>query len=890
MADVEITLPTGEAATVPQGDLQQALAAGARVRDTSLDHAQGPAGTVAAFSTGLGDALSGGLYTRGIAAGAELLNGRDAGQEALGAVRDVQAANPYAKLGGEAAGLAVGMGAGLGEGASMAEAALASRLGGGLGARLASTAIRGAGENVFFSLERAAREEHLGDPRTNAEGVFHELPKDALIGALAGGALGLGSEGLGAARSLLARTRPTGLADDVAAGLKGMGSTVRKDAAEASNFIDEAGVRGLKSSQASDALRDIDQAANARAAAQTGRGASIVDDAAEQIIKARAQGNREVEDLLRAQYKQRAAHVAEGEAILDKSTRSVTRDLDEVLKHTEPQLFDASIVAKKSHMGGLVDGAKWREATDAALDVWQDTKKFVEFWEDTATKGGAGGALKKMRNLLDDFSGERGMGPAALAPDKAERAAALFNALDDLKRQTGNVVNRTGGAEAAFTSDIRNLYEKMRTTLENEGAWGTRAAGAQREVNAAIAGALGTRDRFADAFATTYGKVGWDRVNVADPGKVKGFLGAVGGAESDLKQQALRDYAAGMRTRMNAVEKHYALTPEQASSFAKGRAALDRLEGTLDGAVKDAAVVQKLKQMRADEGSGIGGTLGFFTDFASRPLTAMDRLAQLRRVAEKADTAIDEGIARFVRGNPTAEAALAKVPSRAALVEEIGRVKELAKNPMQLVQRVRDFVGDLGAYAPQHANALGEHTMRTLAYLASHAPEGRPTRTLAGPGERKYTDDELARYASVRQAALEGPKDVLASLSTGRLSRDKVEALKLTSPATYAKLQQRMFAYVQDRAADGTLEKIPYERRLQIASLFEFSTDDTTQPAFIATIQAIMHPPAAPGGASPSMLASAPAPAAMPAPHAARPMKLTMPSLESSRLQAGGTK
>lgn len=883
MAEVDITLPTGERATVPQADLQQALAAGARVRDASLDAAEGTAGTVAAFGTGLGDALSGGLYTRGLAAGAELLGGREAGQATLGAVREVQTANPYAKLGGEAAGLAVGMGAGLGEAAGMAEGALAARLGGGLGARLASKAVVGAGENALFSLERQAREEHLGDPHANAEKVFHELPKDALIGALAGGALGLGAEGLGAARSLLARTRPTGLADDMAAGLKGLGGAVRRDAEGATSFIDEAGVRGLKSSQASDALRDLDQVANARAGAATGRAASVVDDAAESIIVARAQGNREVEDLLRAQYKQRAARVAEAEGILDKSTRSVTKDLDEVLKHTEPQLFDASIVAKKSHMGNLVDGAKWREATDAALDVWNDTRKFVEFWEDTATKGGAGGALKKMRNVLDDFSGPRGMGPAAMAPDKAERAAALFNMLDDLKRQTGHVVTRTGGAEAQFTSDIRNLYEKMRTTLENDGAWGAKAAGAQREVNAAISGALGTREKFAGAFATDYGKVGWDKINVADPAKVKGFLGAVGGAESDLKQQALRDYAAGMRNRMSAVERHYELTPDQAASFVKGRAALDRLEGTLDGALKEASVVQKLKQMRADEGSGIGGTLGFFTDFATRPLTTMDRLAQIRRVAERADAALDDGIARFVKGKPVAEAALAKVPSRAELVEEIGRIKALAKNPGQLVTRVRDFVGDLGAAAPQHANALGEHTMRTVAYLASHAPEGRPTRTIAGPGETKYSDEELERYARVRQTALGGPRDVLASLSTGRLAREKIEALKLTSPATFATLQQRMYAHVQQLAVDGTLEKIPYERRLQIASLFEFSTDDTTQPSFVAAMQAIMQPaPSARGVLAPAVPAAAPL--------ARRPAKMSMPSLESARLQAGGNK
>lgn len=888
MGDVEITLPTGEAATVPQGDLQQALAAGARVRDTSLDEARGTAGTVASFGTGLGDALSGGLYTRGLAAGAELLGGREAGEQTIQAVREVQEANPYAKLGGEAAGIAVGMGAGLGEAGAALEGRLAVALEGSLGrvgARVAGYTVRGAAENTFLSLEKAVREEHLGDPRANAEKVFHELPKDALIGALAGGALGLGSEGLGAARSLLARTRPTGLADDVAAGLKGMGGAVRRDAHDATTFIDEAGVRGLKASQASDALRDLDAIANARATAQTGRGATFVDDAAEQIIKARAQGNREVEDLLRAQYKTRAAHVAEAEVILDKSTRSVTRDLDEVLKHTEPQLFDAAIVAKKSHMGKLVEPERWREATEAALDVWNDTKKFVEFYEGTATKGGAGGALKKMRNVLDDFSGPRGMGPAAMAPDKGERAAALFNMLDDLKRTTGNVVNRTGGAEASFTGDIRTLYEKMRTTLENDAAWGTKAAGAQREVNAAISGALGTRDKFADAFATTYGKVGWDKVNVADPGKVKGFLNAVGGAESDLKQQALRDYAAGMRNRMAAVERHYELSVEQATSFAKGRAALDRLEGTLDGALRDASVVQKLKQMRADEGSGIGGTLGFFTDFATRPLTTMDRLAQLRRVAEKADAAIDDGIARFVRGNKVTEAAVAKLPSRAELVEEIGRVRELARNPTQLVTRARDFVGDLSAYAPKHAAALGEQAMRTIAFLASHAPEGRTSHTIAGPGERKYTDDELDRYARVRQAAMVGPRDVLASLSSGRLARDKIEALKLTSPQQWASLQQRMFDHVQKLAADGTLEKIPYERRVQIAALFEFSTDDTTRPAFLDTIQTIMQPPPGPGGAPPPTGVGA-----VPASHAKRPMRLTMPSLESARLQAGGTK
>jgi len=116
MADVDIVLPDGGGATVPEGDLSRAIAAGAKVAQA------GPAvGSDEEFvNSGLGQGLtailaagrSASLGATDVLAtsGAGLLGGRGAEKAVAKAFSTAKEANPYADLAGETAGIFLGGG------------------------------------------------------------------------------------------------------------------------------------------------------------------------------------------------------------------------------------------------------------------------------------------------------------------------------------------------------------------------------------------------------------------------------------------------------------------------------------------------------------------------------------------------------------------------------------------------------------------------------------------------------------------------------------------------------------------------------------------------------------------------------------------------------------
>ena len=166
MSDVDIILPTGEAATVPQADLAQALAAGATEAPPPQQFG-GLLGQSAAAIFGAGRTATLGMSDALLVEGANILGGHEARAEMLHGLNVAEEENPYSSMGGEAAGLFVGGGGGVTQIGSAVEAGGARVLGKGLAGGIGSFALRGAAEGAILGTQHTITEATLGDVDLN---------------------------------------------------------------------------------------------------------------------------------------------------------------------------------------------------------------------------------------------------------------------------------------------------------------------------------------------------------------------------------------------------------------------------------------------------------------------------------------------------------------------------------------------------------------------------------------------------------------------------------------------------------------------------------------------------------------------------------------------------
>jgi len=888
MADgglVDITLPTGEAATVPQEDLAQAVAAGAVVSRAGPEGKYerefgGLLGMGASAVFGAGRVASGGLTDLALVEGADMLGGARARADMQHGLRVAKETNPYSTLGGEAAGLFIGAGEGITGAGAVVEEQVAARVGEGLLGSMASMGARGGVEGTLLGFGKAVSEDALGEPDPTGEKLFATAVKDGLLGAGVGAGIGAVAHGLGSLRHAVG-PRPSGLLDEVA-GTPGAGRVLREDLGATESIVTDLRKAGATSEQAAVMTDELQALAKETAAAlrKGGPASGVVDKAAAWYAANRAGGNAELEEVLRKAYADRVTRIVKQEEILDKNARILAERGSAVMRGEEV-LNRVNFTERPDQFAKLLDPTKLDVAADAAVKMTQRVDALVTELEQTAMKGGNEVGVRRLRKMLQDTYAKH----ASMVDGGGENALRdLYMSTYKLKQEVGKV---SGFGKAPYLrSEGENLfsqaYEELRVGLEDEAVWGA-AGAANREWNETFSAALARRQDFGGRFGVSIDQVSGVPKPEVDFDKARSILNDLRGTADDDIRQGVRSAEAfidGNRQRIAAIEKYADLGPAEVKQLAQMRSDLDAFESAFADARKEAGVVNRLRQQQLEEqGRSLGGVLGLATDIMTKPLTTMERLGAVKAATERFEKGIENGLNRLFdgKGKEILDRLSPSVKPRAreAVQKEIGEVRQLAANPELLQKRLGEFAGDLPRHAPNTSASVAAVATRALTFLAINAPQPVVQKDAFGRTRERYTDSQLADYERKRNAALH-PESIIREMKQGKLNREGIRTVKFVYPHLFVQMQDMARSEIAGLDREGKLDSMPRERKKAISILLETPADGTFEPDFIALMQGAKAP-------------SAPQAAPMgPAPVAKRPIKLDVGMFETEAQQIEG--
>ena len=185
------------------------------------------------------------------------------------------------------------------------------------------------------------------------------------------------------------------------------------------------------------------------------------------------------------------------------------------------------------------------------------------------------------------------------------------------------------------------------------------------------------------------------------------------------------------------------------------------------------------------------------------------------------------------------------------------RAEELARhvsNPSVTEQTIANNTAPIRAHNLQLGFAIEENLKKRLGYYHAMAPKAPVTasplvrsRWEPAPGETH----ELA----IRIRAGEDPLSILDDFAAGRLHPAAVETVETLWPALYGQMQVELAERITELRED-----LPYEKRLQLSTMFQVPVESTAEPEFIKTLQdqyaarneMEQQPPKSSGGAPPA--------------------------------------
>lgn len=280
-------------------------------------------------------------------------------------------------------------------------------------------------------------------------------------------------------------------------------------------------------------------------------------------------------------------------------------------------------------------------------------------------------------------------------------------------------------------------------------------------------------------------------------------------------------------------------------------------EGAAAGANLGVTLTQKLASSAGGiVGSVLGGPIGFAVGagvggagaklarehgefVASDVLNKLGTLAAAERISMHVDSKIAQGVQDFFHGARAESAKKAFTREDAkSLMRQAQDIQTVAQNPDALSARIERSIGNLGANAPNVTRALAMKAANDYAFLASKAPPvHRNVNSLTPQFERVRFSDNQARVFGKYLKGVEDPMSILSDMKRGTLSREKVEAVKITSPKLYDQVRTQVVEQCNELG-----DKIPYEKKLQLGILFQAPTDETLTPEFIQSMQATVAP------------------------------------------------
>jgi hypothetical protein len=722
-------------------------------------------------------------------------------------------------------------------------------LGDGALGRGASVLARGATEGAVFGGTSAVGESALHDTPLTGEALIGGVAHGAAGGMIAAGLLHGAGSALGAARGAF---RPG------AAAYEGL---AEREFGEAAPGIGDAlgGKAPTPSLESS-----LAEGGPFRTPGERSGGA--FDTAGDAYIRAR--GGAKSSELGEI-WKNREVTLNDAADRVENHTRDFSKAIteqQEASRVTDQATFGE---AKENHMAKLVSPSRFNEQA-SAVRTWMSEAQEAAATSSSDSLGGMGPTARKQ------FDEQMGRLTKALESGEGHE---LFTAADDAKRWFGKQAQFGRGPMglSEWAREADRLYQGrggLMGTLESD-VWG-KAGAAQKAVNAATSENIGFGSRFKGGFLAEHGSEAGRPINVADTAKVSGFLGRLTKAGNDLDAQGVKDFIRTRRAFLEATENSYDHGGGATKAIAKERASLDAMEKTFDKATKETALINQVKRMHGEEQANhIGGFLGLATDTLTKPVTTLQRLAQIESHTTQILEKIGAGGQKLAGGSGASSArAVGLAPpkgagkgffsllmERAPVAGEITAVAgansgqkafdkraralaALQSNPAALSARVGDALGPIADAAPKTTAAATATALAGLQFIASKMPPSYQDPYTIQPQFQptsRASATEIAVHTRYVEA-LDDPTIIMKRAQNGTLTAEHVEAVKAVYPQLYGQMRSAIMTSLIDSKS-----KVPYGRRIQLGTLLDLPTDASLAPDFVQALQATYatHPEAA---------------------------------------------
>ena len=160
---------------------------------------------------------------------------------------------------------------------------------------------------------------------------------------------------------------------------------------------------------------------------------------------------------------------------------------------------------------------------------------------------------------------------------------------------------------------------------------------------------------------------------------------------------------------------------------------------------------------------------------------------------------------------------------------------DIQQNPERMVERLAKNGLRITKAAPNTAMALEQTIVRGVQFLTDKLPKSKVDQgmiqTLRKSKEYMPSTLELAKFERYVEA-VENPMSVLDDLESGRVSREKIEAVREVYPDLYKRIQTQTMELITKNA-----DTIGYQKRLQLGVLLDIPADTSLVPKNMLRLQ-----------------------------------------------------
>lgn len=203
--------------------------------------------------------------------------------------------------------------------------------------------------------------------------------------------------------------------------------------------------------------------------------------------------------------------------------------------------------------------------------------------------------------------------------------------------------------------------------------------------------------------------------------------------------------------------------------------------------------------------------------------------------------------AKAIAGMGQVQKLPARFAAREAVADEYESVQasleQFTSDPDKAITALSEQLHDIGREQPELATAMGVRIVGDMQYLAAELP---PPVTRAAhsftPHAEKRLVPAVQKPSLVRKAkALADPETVIRNLEAGKVDWDGIQALKQRRPELFQDLRMKVMEHTARRQ-----EALGYHKRVMLSLTFDFTGDESLEPATFAAIQESAAPPSAP--------------------------------------------